>query len=72
MPLAPDQGYFFAQNPLLSNNIIVTTFNNAIGATICNNVVLGYIYASYGTDYLLRANNSIINNNIFIWSTGRA
>ncbi len=55
-----------AQTALLSNNIIVNTFQGSEGNLITNNIILGYIYGS-SYDYLFFGNNNTLNNNIIIW-----
>ena len=54
------------QNSILSNNIIVNTFQNSNGNLISNNIIMGYIWGS-SMDYLFTGNNNTLNNNIILW-----
>jgi hypothetical protein len=68
-------GYIYldnAENALLSNNIIQSTFQNSTGTMINNNVILGYYHINSYTYYLFTGNNNILNNNIIIWTTSNA
>lgn len=55
-----------AQTALLSNNIIVNTFQGSNGNMISNNIIMGYVYGS-SMDYLFFGSNNTLNNNIILW-----